>query len=446
MQGKIKHKPQLDMFKVQLKSLVSQDHSLIILSHKIDWASIDKEFEQYYSKEGRPSVPTRTMVGLLMLKSIFNESDETLIPRWVENPYWQYFCGEQFFRHDQPCDPSDLVHFRKRIQKTGHEYLLKVSAGLHGKASQQSIVTIDTTVQEKDITYPTDAKLAVAILKECWRLADKCNLKLHQNYTRKTSEAKLKVRFWNHPRRKKEARQAVKDLRKYARKVIGQLRNHLSAEQLEASKSRFERYAKVLAQKKDDKHKIYSLHEPDVYCMSKGKSHKPYEYGCKVSLGVTAQTGVIVAVTSFEENKNDFHTLEQTLEQIKYTTGKLPKEVICDRGYRGKKKIGDTLITIPKPLPANSTRYQKEKVRIKFRRRAAIEPIIGHLKQDHRMARNFLKGNLGDFVNCVLAGAGFNLKKMLRKIASSSGSLTNWFYSIIYALLFKNDKLLKAAF
>jgi IS5 family transposase len=139
MQGKIKHEPQLNMFKIQLKELVLEKHSLIVLSHKIDWSSIDKEFEQYYSREGRPSVPTRTMVGLLMLKSMFNEADETLIPKWVENPYWQYFCGEQFFRHDPPCDPSDLVHFRKRIQKSGHEYLLKVSADLHGKSSQEEM-------------------------------------------------------------------------------------------------------------------------------------------------------------------------------------------------------------------------------------------------------------------------------------------------------------------
>jgi IS5 family transposase len=446
MQGKHKHEPQLNMFKIQLKELVSSEHSLIILSHKIDWESIDKELEVYYSKEGRPSVPTRTMVGLLMLKSMFNESDETLIPRWIENPYWQYFCGEQFFRHDQPCDPSDLVHFRKRIQKQGHEYLLKVSAELHGPASQDEMVTIDTTVQEKDITFPTDAKLAVAILKECWRLADKYNLKLHQSFTRKTSAAKLKVRFGGHPKKKKEARQAVKDLRKYARKVIAQLRNHLPQEVIETTKSRFERYDKVLAQKRGDSHKIYSLHEPDVYCMSKGKAHKQYEFGCKVSIGLTAKTGVIVAVTSFEKNEYDVHTLEQTLKQINYTTGKLPKEVICDRGYRGKRKIADTVITIPKPLPANSTRYQKEKVRIKFRRRAAIEPVIGHLKHDHRMARNFLKGNFGDFVNCVLAGAGFNLKKMLRKIASSLDSLKYWFYSITYALLFKNNQLLKLGF
>lgn len=437
MQGKIKAQPQLDLFKIELKSLVSDKHSLVILSHRIAWGSIDKEFEQYYSKEGRPSVPTRTMVGLLMLKSMFDEADETLIPRWVENPYWQYFCGEQFFRHTPPCDPSDLVHFRKRIQKKGLEFILKVSADLHGKESLEKMVTIDTTVQEKDITFPTDAKLAVAILKECWRLADKSGLKLHQSYTRKTSRAKLKLRFGNHPKKKKEARQAVKDLRKYARKVIRQLRKHLPESILEASKVRFERYDRVLSQSKKDSHKIYSLHEPDVYCMSKGKAHKPYEFGCKVSVALTANTGIIVGMTSFEENKSDVHTLEQTLTQIQYVTGRLPDEAICDRGYRGKKKVDDTTISIPKPLPENTSRYQKDKVRLKFRRRAAIEPVIGHLKQDHRMKRNFLKGLYGDFVNCVLAAAGFNLKKMLRKIASSLDSTMRWFYTILYCLFNK---------
>jgi IS5 family transposase len=437
MQGKIKHDPQLNMFRIQLKDLVFEKHSLIILAHKIDWISINKEFEQYYSKEGRPSVPTRTMVGLLLLKSMFNESDENLIPKWVENPYWQYFCGEQFFRHDPPCDPSDLVHFRKRIQKSGHEYLLKVSADLHGKSAQEKMISIDTTVQEKDITFPTDAKLAVAILKECWKLADKCNIKLHQSYTRKTSEAKLKLRFGNHPKKKKQARQAVKDLRRYARKVIRQLRNKLAEETLQITKGRFERYDKVLSQQKKDSHKIYSLHEPDVYCISKGKAHKQYEFGCKVSLALTAKTGIVVGITSFEENKSDVHTLEQTLKQVQYITGKLPEEAICDRGYRGRKMVEDTHIIIPKPLPANSTRYEKEKVRVKFRRRAAIEPTISHLKHDHRMERNFLKGIYGDFVNCVLAAAGFNLKKMLRKIASSLDSINRFVYSILYCLVCK---------
>jgi transposase, IS5 family len=446
MQGKHKHEPQMDMFKTQLKELVSKEHSLVVLSRRIDWGSIDKEFEQYYSKEGRPSVPTRTMVGLLMLKSMFNQADETVIPMWVENPYWQYFCGEQFFRHSPPCDPSDLVHFRKRIKKEGHEYILKVSAGLHGQEIKEEEVTIDSTVQEKDITFPTDAKLAIAILKECWRLADRSALKLHQSYTRKTSQAKLKLRFGNHPKKKKEARRAVKDLQKYARKVIAQLKNHLPTEIIESNKVRFERYDKILSQKKDDKNKIYSLHEPGVYCMSKGKAHKPYEFGCKVSVAVTAKTGIIVGATSFETNKSDVHTLEQTLTQVKYITGKMPKEAICDRGYRGRKKVENTKIVIPNPLPADSSRYQKEKIRKKFRRRAAIEPIIGHLKQDHRMERNFLKGLYGDFVNCVLAAAGFNLRKMLRKIASSWNSIIRWFNSQYYCLFTIKMQSLKLGF
>lgn len=446
MQGKHRHEPQLNMFKVPLKTLISDSHSLVILSHKIDWDAIDKEFEQYYSKEGRPSVPTRTMVGLLMLKSMFNESDENLVPRWVENPYWQYFCGEQFFNHTPPCDPSDLVHFRKRIQKTGVEYILKVSASLHCKAIQEEQVIIDTTVQEKDITFPTDAKLAVGILKECWRLAEKSNIKLHQSFSRKTAQAKLKLRFGSHPKKKVIARQAVRDLRKYAKKVIMQLKNHLPEEIKISSQNRFAFYERILTQKIGDKKKIYSLHEPEVYCMSKGKAHKQYEFGCKVSIGITAKTGIIVSATSFETNVSDVHTLEQTLHQIKYVTDKNPAEAICDRGYRGRKNINGTVITIPKPLPVSSSRYQKQNVRNKFRRRASIEPIIGHLKYDHRMQRNFLKGNYGDFLNCVLAGAGFNLKKMLRLIASSLDSIEHCICSISYTLIKLFQNVEKMAF
>jgi IS5 family transposase len=151
-------------------------------------------------------------------------------------------------------------------------------------------------------------------------------------------------------------------------------------------------------------------------------------------VAVTAHTGIVDGITSFEENKSDVHTLEETLSQVSYITGKLPQEAICDRGYRGRKKVADTIISIPSPLPQHSTRYAKNKVRLKFRRRAAIEPLIGHLKQDHRMERNFLKGNYGDFVNCVLAAAGFNLKKMLRKIASSLDSIKRLVSAIYYCL------------
>jgi len=230
---------------------------------------------------------------------------------------------------------------------------------------------------------------------------------------------RLKLRFAHHPKKKKEARQALKKLRSFAHKLIRQLKSSMNEEQNSLYAEKFILFRRVLEQKRQDSNKIYSLHEPDVYCMAKGKENKTYEFGCKASIALTKSTGIIVAATTFEKNTNDLYTIEQTLEQINYTTDKLPEELICDRGYRGKTKVGDCRISIPKPLAKSATRYQKQKVRLKFRRRASIEPVIGHLKYQHRMARNFLKGKLGDFMNCVLAAAGFNLKKMLRKLASS---------------------------
>lgn len=437
MQGKIKFNPQTDLFKIALKEIVSERIDLVQLTHKMKWDEIADHFEPFYSPIGRPSVPTRTMVGLLLLKSMFSVSDEDLIPNWVQNPYWQYFCGEQYFKDAGPCDPSDLVHFRNRIGKKGSEYLLKLTVQIHGKDEyEEEQVLCDSTVQEKDITFPTDAKLYYAVVEQCWHIADKNNIKLHQSFKFLSKAMRLKLRFAHHPKKKKEAKHALKKLRSYAHKLIGQLKKHMSEEQNKMYDEKFTLFTKVLNQKRNDTNKIYSLHEPDVYCMAKGKEHKNYEFGCKASIALTKTTGIIVAATTFEENTNDLYTLEQTLEQIEYTTGKLPEELICDRGYRGKTKIDDCKISIPKPLPASATRHQKNIVQLKFRRRASIEPIIGHLKNDHRMIRNFLKGKMGDFINCVLAAAGFNLKKMLRKLASSLHSRLKLALCYYYSLFF----------
>jgi len=420
MQGKIVYNPQSDLFKIALKDIVSERIDLVRLTHKIAWSEVEVHFGPLYSSNGRPSVPTRTMVGLLMLKSMFSVADEELIPSWIQNPYWQYFCGEQYFRDTGPCDPSDLVHFRKRLGKEGSEYILKLTVQIHGKdAYEEPQVLCDTTVQEKDITFPTDAKLYYAIIEQCWKIEKDNKIKLHQNYKFLSKAMRLKLRFAHHPKKKKEARQALKKLRSFAHKLIRQLKSSMNEEQNSLYAEKFILFRRVLEQKRQDSNKIYSLHEPDVYCMAKGKENKTYEFGCKASIALTKSTGIIVAATTFEKNTNDLYTIEQTLEQINYTTDKLPEELICDRGYKGKTKVGDCRISIPKPLAKSATRYQKQKVRLKFRRRASIEPVIGHLKYQHRMARNFLKGKLGDFMNCVLAAAGFNLKKMLRKLASS---------------------------
>ena len=442
MQGKIRHNPQKDLFKIPLTDIVSEKIDLVKLTHKLKWDDISTHFGPYYSQNGRPSVPTRTMVGLLLLKSMYSVADEELIPSWIQNPYWQYFCGEQYFKDTGPCDPSDLVHFRKRIGKEGSEYILKLTVQLHGKdAFEEAQVICDTTVQEKDITFPTDAKLYYAVIEQCWKIANDNDIKLHQSFKFLSKAMRLKLRFAHHPKKKKVARHALKKLRSFAHKLIGQLKNSLNQQQNKIYEDKFVLFTKVLLQKRDDSNKIYSLHEPDVYCMAKGKEHKTYEFGCKASIAITKTSGIIVGATTFEKNTNDLYTIEQTLKQIEYTTEKLPEELICDRGYRGKTKIGDCKISIPKPLPQSATRYEKQKVQAKFRRRASIEPIIGHLKHDHRMARNFLKGQIGDFINCVLAAAGFNLKKMLRKIASSLNCQVNLALCYCYALFFRQRKI-----
>lgn len=433
MQGKLRHKPQFDLFKVPLSQIVSSKFPIVELTHQIQWDEIEKEFGKYYSENGRPSVPTRTMVGLLLLKSMFSVSDEVLIPSWVQNPYWQYFCGEQYFRDTPPCDPSDLVHFRHRIGKEGAEFLLKQSVLIHGEEAKESSVIIDTTVQEKDTAFPTDAKLYQDVMKQCWRIAKSHGIKLHQSFRFLLKQQRLIVRFMNHPKRRKLAIKAVKRIKGYSGKLLKEVKRKLSPEALMQLQDSIDIFEKVLKQKRSDKNKIYSLHEPHIYCMAKGKEHKKYEFGCKASIALTRQSGIVVAATTFETNVSDVHTLEQTLEQILYTTGQLPEEAICDRGYRGKTKIEETKISIPRPLAKEASSKEIDQVKEKFRRRASIEPIIGHLKFDHRMLRNHLKGVAGDFINCVLAGAGFNLKKMLRKIASSLTQLLYFCLRIIFA-------------
>jgi len=168
-----------------------------------------------------------------------------------------------------------------------------------------------------------------------------------------------------------------------------------------------------LAQQPRDKNKIYSLHEPQVYCIAKGKDHKQYEYGNKVSVASTAKGNIIVGVVSHDKNVHDSHTLPEVLRHIEVTRGTAVKTAICDRGYRGKSQVNETTIQLPKKPLKRDNRYQRDKKRKQCRRRAAIEPIIGHLKSDFRLSRNFLKGTPGDEINLLMAATAWNLRKWL---------------------------------
>lgn len=390
-------------------------HELILLAKKIPWERFDKEFSNRYKPVGRPAKSTRLMVGLLILKQLYNLSDKNVIESWVQNPYFQAFCGESIFQWQFPCVSSELTHFRNRIGKEGVEKIFEVSIALHGKAARDKEVLVDTTVQEKNITFPTDMKLLKKVIQRCRRIAHEEDITLRRSYSREIPKLFKAQRFKRHPKNRKKAQKAVRRIRTIAGILLREIKRKLPREALEKYQEELSVLEKVHSQKRTDKNKIYSVHEPDVYCISKGKDHKKYEFGAKAALAMT-RTGVLVAATNFEKNTFDGHTLPSVLSQIKEMTGRSPETAICDRGFRGKNKVGDTQIVIPKSPGKKSTAYQKHKARKRFRKRAGIEPVIGHIKSDFRMARNYLKGCAGDAINLLMAAAAFNFKKLLRQL------------------------------
>lgn len=408
---------------------LNSKHPLFILANRIDWASFETAFEPLYCKDnGRPGKPIRLMVGLLMLKHIRNVSDESVVEQWSENNYYQYFCGETSFVCGAPCEASELVHFRNRIGEKGVELILKESIRINGKDAHDDHVSIDTTVQEKNITFPTDAKLHKRIILKCQQIADSEGLPVRQTYTHTLKKLGREQRFRNHPKNRVKARKADRRIKTIAGRLVRELERNLppgSVHQID-----LDLFKRVLAQKKTDRDKIYSLHEPETCCISKGKEHKKYEFGNKASF-VKTSSGVIVGALGFR-NQYDGHTLIPALEQVKQLVGKLPKIATVDRGYRGLNKYEQTQILLPKPPTKSQSKYQSNKLRKVHRKRASIEPVIGHIKADHRLDRNFYKGILGDNINILLASAAFNFKRMMNKWKSSFWLLINYIFHYLF--------------
>ncbi|MBE0668616.1 MAG: IS5 family transposase, partial [Bacteroidales bacterium] len=378
------------------------------------------DFEPYYSEMGRPAVPIRKMVGCMLLKQMYNQSDEAFTDRWIENPYWQYFCGETYFQYEKPFDPSEFVHFRKRLGTDGAEKLLKLSLSLfEAKEVEEKEVLIDTTVQEKNITFPTDTKLHKKIIEGCWKISEKEDIDLRQSYKRTISQLMIDQRFREHPKRRKKAMAAARKLKTIAGRLVRDVERGLDEkERLEAYDEQLWLYYRVLGQRRDSKDKIYSFHAPEVSCISKGKEHKKYEFGNKSGFVITKNSGIIIGAMAFEGNPYDGHTLLPQLDQVSDLLGKLPKVALVDRGYKGRKDVLGVEIKIP-GSGKGKTAYEKVRDRARFRRRAAVEPVIGHLKSDYRMLRNYLRGVEGDMINTIMAAASFNMMKKLRQIRNA---------------------------
>lgn len=432
MIGKTDKKMQRDLFRPMLIDFIDKQHELVLLSDKMAWDYFEKELATFYAPTGRPSMPIRLMVGCLLLKRIYNLGDETLAEAWKMNPYMQYFCGMTHFEHKFPCDPSDFVHFRKRIGEEGVEKIFKYSVLIHGEKAQEKQVLSDTTVQENNTTFPTDAKLAKRIIDKCNQLAERTGAHQRQSYVRVSKQLIRDTFNPRHPKRVVKAGKAVKKLKTIAGRLIRELERELSPHHLALHEPTLLLYKQILNQKRTDKDKIYSIHKPFTSCIAKGKAHKQYEFGNKVGLLTTSKTLIITAIKTFDGNPHDSKTIEPLLKQAAKNDLTVPGEVIYDRGGKGKTQIGNTIISTPDNRPLKrDTEYQRKKKRKKFRRRAAIEPVIGHLKTDFRMGQNYLHGKSSPQINAFLAATGWNLKKMMRQLKENAFSFINFLISIL---------------
>ena len=431
-----------------LVDFIDDKHELVLLSEKIDWDYFEKEFSPLYSKTGNPSHPIRFMVGCLLLKHLYNMGDETLASAWIMNPYMQHFCGRVFFEHQFPCDPSNFVHFRKRIGEKGIEKIFSYSVRMHdAKTSISNFVLSDTTVQENNTTFPTDAKLCKKVIDYCNKIAENEGIKQRQRYTKVSKQLVRNTYNGKHPKRAKLARKSQRQLKTIAMRLIRELERNFTAEQQEFYRESMELYTKAVTQKRNDTDKVYSLHKPFTRCIAKGKAHKQYEFGNKVGLVTTSNKGkkIILGIKAFLQTPYDGHTIEPLLEQMETGGQQLPKELVYDRGGKGKSEIKGVKISIPGVPRKTDTAYQKHTKRKKFRTRAAIEPIIGHLKTDFRLAQNYFLGETGPQINALLSATAWNMKKMMEILKEK---IFFYFLNLIRLLFNRNilnEKLKMAA-
>lgn len=403
--------PQSRLFGIRLEDFLNKKHPLFILSSKIDWDYFHEEFGLKFNDRGRPALPTRLVVALTYLKYTYNLSDESLVAGFLENAYWQYFCGFEYFQHEFPCDSSSLTRWRKRLGEEGCRKLLSETLRMGYemkvlKAKDLESVVVDTTVQEKNIAHPTDAKLLNKAREKLVKMAKERNLNLRQSYQRVGKSLVHQYSRYVHARQFNRAKKPLKKLKTYLGRVYREIKRncHELDDQL---KEMMILALRVMRQDKGNK--VYSLHEPQVDCISKGKLRKPYEFGCKTSIVTTNKSCFVIGVKTFHGNPYDGATLQKVITDAEQTTGASIKRIFVDKGYRGKKyhpKDKMTLISGRKNLLKPLQKMLK--------RRSSIEPVIGHIKHDHRMERNLLKGMMGDHVNAILAGTAFNFRKLIR--------------------------------
>jgi IS5 family transposase len=416
---KEQEQPQRELFQVELEQLVDTRHPLVQLGMRIDWASFELAMgATYHPTQGAPGISTRLMVALHYLKYQHDLSDENVVAHWVENPYWQHFSGQQFFQHRAPIDASSMTRWRGRLGEAGAELMLRstIETGMAMGAirpAQLKRINVDTTVQTKAIRFPTDARLYNRCRERLVKTARQQGIKIKQSYQHTGKKLLLDVSRYAHARQMKRARAATRKLRTNLGRVMREIERQ-AANQVTKPMDKLVELLKtahrIHAQQKNDKNKIYSVHEPETQCIAKGKAGKKYEFGNKVSVAVTSRGGWLVGAQSYTGNPYDGHTLASQLEQVSNLIGAKVSEAYVDMGYRGHNYEGEVTVRVDKRrrgrTPRPLWRWMK--------RRAAVEPSIGHLKAEHRLERNRLKGVAGDAFNAILSAAAMNFQKLLR--------------------------------
>ena len=420
---------QADLLRSRLDAILDMDHALVKLSRTIDWSFLEQRFGAVYEdKPGRPPLPTRLMAGLAILKHTYDLSDEVLCERWVENPYYQFFCGEEFFQHRLVFDRSSLTRWRQRMGEEKLQALLQESLAVATKTraikpSDLNRVIVDTTMQPKNVMFPTDARLLNRAREILVRLAEGAGIKLRQSYRRVGKFALIAHQRYAHAKQFKRANKALRKLRTYLGRVIRDIGRKVESKADLVGAIALEgmpaRARCVLDQKRGQRGpKIYSLHAPEVECIGKGKAHRPYEFGVKVSVATTlshAKGGQFVThVKAMPGNPYDGHTLKTVIPEMEALIGNIIERLLGDKGYRGHNAPPEYKFRV---FTSGQKRRVTPKIKRELRRRSAIEPVIGHLKSEHRMGRNYLWHRQGDAANAVLAAVGYNFRRLIRWIS-----------------------------
>jgi IS5 family transposase len=414
-----------DLLRSRLDAILDMDHQLVALARKVDWGFLEKRFgEVYRDGPGQPPLPTQLMAGLTILKYTYDLSDEELCARWVENPYYQFFCGEEFFQHELVLDRSSLARWRQRVGEEKMKALLQESLSIAVKTnavkpSELSEVIVDTTVEPKNVMFPTDARLLNRAREILVRLAKRHCVALRQSYARVGKFALIRHQRYAHAKQFKRANRALKTLRTYLGRVIRDVARKVDDDpwlKEVVFKNILARARRVRDQQQQQRGpKVYSLHAPEVECIGKGKAHRPYEFGVKVSVATThrhAKGGQFVThAKALPGNPYDGHTLATVIPDMEALVGNTIKRIFADKGYRGHNAPPDYKFRV---FIAGQKRRMTPKIKREMRRRSAVEPVIGHLKSEHRMGRNYLWHRQGDAINAVLAAAGYNFRLLLR--------------------------------